>query len=165
LKKHGFEEMPAACEKIQLIELDSCLINVTADLKKKTQERTQGTHKPVTRERVTTLAKGFTVQPLEPGKDAQSAVGPNSVQGWIGVTTTHFESGGAVVTAVAAGSPAAKAGLRPGDVINTVNGISLKDQDLGEKIAAYKPGSIVRVGYMRDSWALEAVVTVGTNAR
>jgi len=165
LKKHGFEEMPSACEKIPLNELDSCLINVKADFKKKTQEHTQGTHKPVTREKVTTLAKGFIVQPLEPSKHAHSAIGPNKVQGWIGVTTTHFGRGGAVLTAAAPGSPAAKAGLRPGDVINAVNGISLRDKDLDKKIAAYKPGSALRLGYMRGAWALESVVTVATNPR
>ena len=90
---------------------------------------------------------------------------PNSVQGWIGITATHFGSGGAVVTAVAADSPAAKAGLRSGDVINAVNGIGLRDEDLNKKIAAYKPGSTLRLGYMRGAWALEAVVTVATNAR
>jgi serine protease Do len=89
----------------------------------------------------------------------------NRAQGWIGVTTTHFGSGGAVVTAVAAGSPASKAGLRPGDAIDTVNGISLKEEDLDKKIAAYKPGSTVRLGYMRGAWALETVVTVAANAR
>jgi hypothetical protein len=131
-----------------------------------------GSSTPVPTDKVTTAmavaapaAKSYAVQSVEPTKEAPSATIPNSAQGWIGLTTTHFGSGGAVVTGVATGSPAAKAGLRPGDVINTVNGISLKDQDLGEKIAAYKPGSTVRVGYMRDSWALEAVVTVGTNAR
>ena len=76
-----------------------------------------------------------------------------------------FGSGDAVVTAVAAGSPAAKAGLRPGDVINTVSGISLKDEDLDKKIAAYKPGSMVRLGYMRSSWALESNVTVAASTQ
>ena len=172
LEKYGFEEMPSACEKVPLNELDSCLISLKADFKKKTSERAQGTHKPVTREKIATSAavsvpgaKSFTVQLLEPSKDARSAVGPNSIQGWIGVTTTHFGSGGAVVTAVAPGSPAARAGLRPGDVINAVNGVSLRDEDLDKKIAAYKAGSKVRLGYMRDAWALEATVTVGTNAQ
>jgi hypothetical protein len=109
--------------------------------------------------------KSVTVQSVEPSKDASSATAPTSAQRWIGVTTTHFGSGGAVVTAVAAGSPAANAGLRSGDVINTVNGISLKDEDLDKKIAADKPGSTVRLGYMRGPWALEAVVTVATKAR
>ena len=145
------------------------LINVKANFKKKTQERTQGTHKPVTREKVATsavpAANGFIVQPLEPSKHAHSAIGPNKVQGWIGVTTTHFGRGGAVLTAAAPGSPAAKAGLRPGDVINAVNGISLRDKDLDKNIAAYKPGSALRLGYMRGAWALESVVTVATNPR
>ena len=62
-------------------------------------------------------------------------------------------------------SSRSKAGLRPGDVINAVNGISLKDEDFHKKIAAYKPGSTVRLGYMRDSWAFEASLTVGAITR
>ena len=102
----------------------------------------------------------FKVQQVGPSKDLPSTTASNISHGWIGVTSKQFGSGGAVVTAVAAGSPAAKAGLRPGDVINTVSGISLKDEDLDKKIAAYKPGSTLRLGYMRGAWALEAVVTV-----
>jgi putative serine protease PepD len=66
-----------------------------------------------------------------------------------------------VITAVTAGGPAAQAGLKAGGAITTVNGISLKDEDFDAKIAAYKSGSRGRIGYMRDSWALEATVTVG----
>jgi len=110
-------------------------------------------------------ARSFTVQPVEPSKSASSVSTPDSPQGWIGVTTKHFGNGGAVVTAVAAAGPAAKAGLKPGDVINAINGISLKDEDLDGKIATYKPGSKVRLGYTRDSWALEATITVATNAQ
>ena len=72
-------------------------------------------------------------------------------------------SGGSAVTGITAGGPAAQAGLKTGDIINEVNGIPLKDEDLEAKIAAYKSGSKVRIGYMRASWALEATVTVGTN--
>ena len=46
-----------------------------------------------------------------------------------------------------------------------MNGISLKDAGLDEKIAAYKPRSTVRLGYMRGAWALETAVTVATNVR
>jgi len=53
--------------------------------------------------------------------------------------------------------------LRAGDIITTINGIPLKDDDLDAKIAAYKFGSKVRIGYMRESWALGATVTVNFN--
>jgi len=105
------------------------------------------------------------VQPVEANKDSSSMSPPRTSQGWIGITSKHFGNGGAVVTTVAESGPAAKAGLKPGDVINAVNGISLKDEDLDEKIAVYKPGSTIRLGYMRSSWAFETTVTVGTNAQ
>ena len=105
----------------------------------------------VTRRGSLTIKCGSTLEGLEPNKDAPSAA--------------VFGSGGAVVTAVTEGSPAAEAGLKPGDVINAVNGISLKDEELEKKIAAYRPGSTIRLGYMRGAWALKAVVTVATNAQ
>jgi hypothetical protein len=93
----------------------------------------------------------FTVQQVGPSKKVPSASASNNSHGWIGITSKQFGSGGAVVTAVAADGPASKAGLKPGDVINEVNGIPLKDEDLNEKIATYKPGANVRLGYMRGS--------------
>jgi S1-C subfamily serine protease len=67
------------------------------------------------------------------------------------------------VTSLTTGGPAAQAGLKTGDIITAVNGIPLKDEDFDAKIAAYKSGSKVRVGYVRDSWAVETTVTVATN--
>lgn len=75
----------------------------------------------------------FTVQQVRPSKDLPSTTASNNSHSWTGITSKHFGSGGAVVSAVAAGSPAAKVGLRPGDVINAVNGISLRDEDLDKK--------------------------------
>lgn len=110
-----------------------------------------------------TAATSFSVQPVELKKSSTTSSG--SPQGWIGISTAHFGSGGAVVTGVIAGGPAAQAGLKSGDVINEVNGISLKDENFDQKIAVCKPGTKVRIGYMRGSWAMEATVTVGTSAQ
>lgn len=84
-----------------------------------------------------------------------------SPQGWIGISTKYVGNSAALITAVAPGGPAARAGLRAGDIVTAVNGIPTKDEDPSAKIAAYKSGSRVRIGYMRDSWALETTVTVG----
>jgi hypothetical protein len=111
-----------------------------------------------------TEGKSVALQSAESRK-AQGTTSANVSEGWIGVSAKHFGSGGAVITAVVTGGPAAQAGLRAGDVINEVNGISLKDEDLDQKIAVCKPGTKVRIGYMRGAWAQEATVTVGTNAQ
>ena len=85
--------------------------------------------------------------------------------GWVGVSTKYLGNSVALITEVAPGGPAARAGLRAGDIITAVNGIPTTDEDPNVKIAAYKPGSKVRIGYMRDSWAFEAKVTVGVETR
>jgi hypothetical protein len=85
--------------------------------------------------------------------------------GWIGVSTKYLGNSAALITEVAPGGPAARAGLRAGDIITAVNGIPTKDEDPNVKIAAYKSGSRIRIGYMRDSWALESAVTVGIETR
>jgi hypothetical protein len=104
----------------------------------------------------------FTVQAVQSRKTAPNPE-TDSPQGWIGISVKHFGSGGAVVAAIVPGGPAAQAGLKAGDVINQVNGIQLKeDEDFDRKIAVCKPGTKIRVGYMRGSWAFEALVQVGT---
>jgi serine protease Do len=58
---------------------------------------------------------------------------------------------GAVVGDVVAGTPAAKAGLKYGDVILSVDGQSIKDAtDLSSRIAAIPPGTSVKLEYLRD---------------
>ena len=120
--------------------------------------------KPVATTIATAVPAAFAVRPVE-SKKTSSTTSADALQGWIGVSAKHFGSGGAVITAVAAGGPAAQAGLKAGDVINEVNGMSLKDEDLDQKIAVCKPGTKVRIGYMRGAWAQEATVTVGTNVQ
>jgi len=83
--------------------------------------------------------------------------------GWIGISTKYIGNSAALITEVVPGGPAARAGLRAGDIVTSLNAIPTKDEDPNAKITAYKSGSKVRVGYMRDSWALEATVTVATN--
>jgi hypothetical protein len=120
------------------------------------------TSKPATVTAIVPAVTTVSVRSVEPQK-AANAPAADSRQGWIGISTKHVGGGGVLITGVTAGGPAAQAGLRTGDTITAVNGISLKDEDFDAKIAAYKSGSKVRIGYMRDSWALEATVTVGMN--
>jgi serine protease Do len=59
--------------------------------------------------------------------------------------------GGALVAAVEPNTPAAKAGVQPGDVIRTVNGQTIKDPSaLAMTIAGIRPGDEAKLGVIRD---------------
>jgi serine protease Do len=69
---------------------------------------------------------------------------------------------GVLVQQVQPGGPADKAGLKPGDIITQVDGRPIKDgDDLVNEIASRKPGSSIRLGYLRDGKQTDATVTVG----
>jgi len=69
---------------------------------------------------------------------------------------------GVLVQQVQPGGPADKAGLKPGDIITTIDGRNIKDgDDLVNDIAARHPGSSIRLGFIRDGKQQDADVTVG----
>jgi serine protease Do len=69
---------------------------------------------------------------------------------------------GVLVQQVQPGGPAEKAGLKPGDIITTVDGRPIKDgDDLVNEIASRKPGSALRLGFLRDGKPTDTTVTVG----
>jgi len=69
---------------------------------------------------------------------------------------------GVLVQEVQPGGPADKAGLKPGDIITSIDGRMVKDgDDLVNEIASRKPGSTVRLGFLRDSKQDDATVTIG----
>jgi serine protease Do len=68
---------------------------------------------------------------------------------------------GAVVSIVADGGPAAKAGIRPGDVITEYDGQPVKDSaDLVSRVVQTKPGASVPVKLFRNKQARTVNVTV-----
>ncbi|MBD9477854.1 Do family serine endopeptidase [Pseudoxanthomonas sp. PXM02] len=68
---------------------------------------------------------------------------------------------GALVNDVVSGSPAAKAGIGPGDVIRSVNGRAINDSsDLPPIIGAMAPGSKVTLNLLRDGRARDVSVTL-----
>ncbi len=69
---------------------------------------------------------------------------------------------GVLVQEVQPGGPADKAGIKPGDIITTIDGRPIKDgDDLVNEIASRRPGSTVRLGYLRDGKQDDTTVTIG----
>ena len=91
-------------------------------------------------------------------------------RGYIGVqiqpVTDDLASGlglngteGALIAQVQPDAPAAKAGLKSGDVIAKVNGDVVKDaRDLSKKIGMMKPGTSVQLSVIRDGKTLQMAV-------
>jgi serine protease Do len=94
-------------------------------------------------------------------------------RGWLGVQIQSVtpemaaslgfpDTKGAIVASVVDNSPAAKAGLKQGDVIVSVDGKGLTDsRDLTRKVALVPAGSHVDFGVMRDGRKQNISVTIG----
>jgi S1-C subfamily serine protease len=92
---------------------------------------------------------------------------------FLGVTTYPVDAGvrqrfglaardGALVVDVAAGSPAASAGLRPGDVLTGLDGARISTpEDLSRAVRGHRPGDRVEVRWLRGSEERAATVTLG----
>ena len=90
-------------------------------------------------------------------------------RGWLGVSVGDVETapgrparGGAQVLGVERGSPAARSGLRQGDVITAVDGARIgNNRDLVRGISAIPPGQNVRLSLLREGRVMEINVQVG----
>jgi serine protease Do len=71
------------------------------------------------------------------------------------------ETEGALVSSTQPDSPAAKAGLKVGDVITGLNGSKVKDsRDLARQVAGIAPNSSVAIAYLRDGKPETAQITI-----
>ncbi len=69
---------------------------------------------------------------------------------------------GVLVQEVRAGGPADKAGIQPRDIIVSIDGREIKNgDDLVADIASRRPGTTIRLGYIRDGKPMTATVVVG----
>ena len=73
---------------------------------------------------------------------------------------------GVLVSTVSPNGPSDKAGLRPDDVIISIDDQAVKDgDDLVNNISARRPGSTVRLGYLRAGKKNSVNVTIGDRAK
>jgi serine protease Do len=85
-------------------------------------------------------------------------------RGWLGVSVEDPEPGqaGVLVAGVERGGPAARAGLRAGDQVLTVNGEHLDStRALTRAVAATEPGGDVKIELRRGRQTMNLAVTVG----
>ena len=67
-----------------------------------------------------------------------------------------------LVQKVRPSGPAEKAGIKVGDIVTSIDGRSIKDgDDLVSEIASRRPGSTIRLGYLRDGKQADTTVTIG----
>jgi serine protease Do len=77
-----------------------------------------------------------------------------------------FSSGGVIVGVVTPNGGAAKAGIKPNDILVSVNGHQIKDgDDLVSDISSRPVGSSVEIGYLREGVKHTATVTIGDRAK
>ena len=89
-------------------------------------------------------------------------VGTQSVTGAMAKALHLPDAGGALLASVVSGSPAAKAGLEPGDVIEAVNGQKVgTPRDLALTVATVTPGNEATFHILRDGQDRDVAVRVG----
>lgn len=100
---------------------------------------------------------------LEAGKSNGSSGSTNSNRGFLGVSVTDADSGGASVDSVQSGSPADQAGIQQGDVITAVDGKQVADANtLVSILSSDTPGTTVTVTVSRDGGSKQFKVKLGS---
>jgi serine protease Do len=105
---------------------------------------------------------------------AQLKDGGKVERGWLGVSMQPMtdslakavgrkSADGVLINEVMADGPAAKAGLKQGDVIVTINGQTIRDpRDLATQVAGLKAGDSAKFGIWRDGRERNLTVAIGT---
>ena len=93
----------------------------------------------------------------------QSGRVTRSDRAYLGVELGSLSEGGVLVVGVQRNGPAAKAGIKPGDIIQSVDGAPVGSvDDLATALAAHKPGDSVRVKVVHQNGKTQTVdVTLG----
>jgi serine protease Do len=102
---------------------------------------------------------GFAI-PIDQAKTIlpQLRDGHKVVRGWLGAASVPEDRspGGARIGKVFAGTPAAHAGLRQGDLVTELDGVTIDSFDeLRSRVAALRPGHTVQLSVLRDGRRLD----------
>jgi serine protease Do len=84
-------------------------------------------------------------------------------RGWLGVEvdTANHRKSGAAIASVDHGGPAARAGLKPGDVVMSINGDRVDNpRQLIREVSSVNPGGVARLRVRRSNQTLDLSVTV-----
>lgn len=81
--------------------------------------------------------------------------------GRAGSTSTPASRGYPQVTAVAPGTAAERAGIRPGDLLQTIDGLSLLSTEGAERLAHAAAGQHVQLGFERDGKPISFSLELG----
>ena len=116
---------------------------------------------------------GFAI-PVSTAKEVLEAITKNGgvTRGWIGVEpqninqeladTLKIKQDGVLIVGTLQNGPADRAGIKPGDILKTINGKPIKDiTQLLNQIAAAKPGEKIRAEVTRKGKDIELEVQVG----
>jgi serine protease Do len=101
---------------------------------------------------------------ISPGhKVTRGSIGIEFKEGLPGaINRVYGVKNGVLVQRVRPGGPADKGGIKVGDNITTIDGRSIKDgDDLVNEIASRRPGSTIRLGYLRDGKQGDTTITIG----
>ncbi len=111
-----------------------------------------------------TIPSNTVVQAIPDLKAGKSSTGNNQSTTYLGVEIADAQNGAGIV-AVQPGSPAAKAGLQPNDVITKFNNTTITgSSDLQQAVRSQKPGDTVTLTVDRNGNPVTVKVTLGSNA-
>jgi S1-C subfamily serine protease len=99
---------------------------------------------------------------VEAASGSATPASQGSARPYLGVELGNA-GGGALVEFVEPGTPAADAGLQPGDVITSIDGSSVSDEDAAASaINARRPGQQITLGVDRLGQRITITATLGT---
>lgn len=100
---------------------------------------------------------------IESGKFTRAYLGVTIADVSEDMSSFYDENYGALITGVEENSPAAKAGLKRGDLIISINGKKIESaSELKNTIGSYAPKKVVNIKFLRDKKISTANVTLAT---